>query len=242
MAAKDQVKALVFDVFGTVVDWRGSTIRELMAFGSARGLNHDWAQFADDWRGLYQPAMEEVRTGRREFTILDTLHRESLVKLLDKYAIKGLAEHEIEHLNTIWHRLDPWPDAVEGLTRLKSRYIIGTMSNANIGLAVRMAKRAGLPWDVILGAEVARSFKPTLETYTRGAAALNIEPHEMMLVAAHTGDLAAAAKAGLRTAFVARPKEYGPKRAADVATDRTWDVTTDSFTGVADAMGCALLK
>jgi 2-haloacid dehalogenase len=238
MAAKDQVKALLFDVFGTVVDWRGSVIRELTAFGNARGLKADWAEFADDWRGLYQPSMEEVRSGRRPFVILDTLHRESLLKLLDKYAIKGLAEHEIEHLVTIWHRLDPWPDVVEGLLRLKRRYIIGPCSNANIGLAVRMAKRAGLPWDVIVGAEVARAFKPTPEAYLRSAAALNLAPHEVMLVAAHNGDLAAAAKTGLRTAFVARPEEYGPKKAADVATNHTWDVTTDSFIGVADAMGC----
>ena len=238
MAAKDQVKALVFDVFGTVVDWRGSSIRELTAFGTAKGIDRDWEQFADDWRGLYQPAMEEVRSGRREFTILDVLHRESLEKLLAKYEIKNLAAHEIEHLNTIWHRLDPWPDVVEGLTRLKRRYIIGTMSNANIGLAGRMAKRAGLPWDVILGAEVARAFKPTPEAYKRCAAALNLEPHETMLVAAHNGDLAAAAKTGFRTAFVARPAEYGPKKAADVATNHSWDVATDSFIGVADAMGC----
>ncbi len=238
MAAKDQVKALVFDVFGTVVDWRGSSIRELTAFGNARGLKADWTEFADDWRGLYQPTMEEVRAGRRPYTILDTLHRESLLKLLDKYDIKGLAEHEIEHLNTIWHRLDPWPDVVEGLTRLKRRYIIGTCSNANIGLAVRMAKRAGLPWDAILGAEVARAYKPTPEAYTRSAAALNLAPHEVMLVAAHNNDLAAAAKTGFRTAFVARPDEYGPKKVADVATNHSWDVTTDSFLGVADAMGC----
>ncbi|MFN3745053.1 MAG: haloacid dehalogenase type II [Hyphomicrobiaceae bacterium] len=238
MAAKDQVKALLFDVFGTVVDWRGSTIRELTAFGNGRGLHRDWAQFADDWRGLYQPSMEEVRSGRRAFTILDTLHRESLETLLARYDIKGLAEHEIQHLVTIWHRLDPWPDVVEGLTRLKRLYIIGTLSNANIGLAVRMAKRAGLPWDVILGAEVARAYKPMPEAYLGSAAALNLAPHEVMLVAAHNGDLAAAAKVGLRTAFVVRPSEYGPKKAADVATDHAWDVTTDSFIGVADAMGC----
>ena len=213
MAAKDHVKALVFDVFGTVVDWRGSVSRELTAFGNARGLKADWVAFADDWRGLYQPAMDEVRSGRREFTILDTLHRENLLKLVDKYDLKGLAEHEIEHLNTIWHRLDPWPDVVEGLTRLKRRYIIGPCSNANIGLAVRMAKRAGLPWDVIVGAEVARAFKPTPEAYLRSAAALNLQPHEVMLVAAHNNDLAAAAKTGFRTAFVHRPDEYGSRRA-----------------------------
>ncbi len=238
MAAKDQVKALVFDVFGTVVDWRGSCIRELTSFGNARALKRDWDQFADDWRGLYQPSMEEVRSGRRPYTVLDVLHRESLEKLLDKYEIKGLAEQDIQHLVTIWHRLQPWPDVVEGLTRLKRRYIIGTCSNANIGLAVRMAKHSGLPWDTIVGAEVARAYKPTAQAYLGTAAALNLEPHEVMLVAAHNSDLAAAAKTGFRTAFVARPDEYGPKKKADVADNHNWDISTDSFNGVADAMGC----
>ncbi len=238
MAAKDQVKALVFDVFGTVVDWRGSCIRELTSFGNARALKRAWDQFADDWRGLYQPSMEEVRSGRRPYTVLDVLHRESLEKLLDKYEIKGLAEQDIQHLVTIWHRLQPWPDVVEGLTRLKRRYIIGTCSNANIGLAVRMAKHSGLPWDTIVGAEVARAYKPTAQAYLGTAAALNLEPHEVMLVAAHNSDLAAAAKTGFRTAFVARPDEYGPKKKADVADNHNWDISTDSFNGVADAMGC----
>lgn len=238
MAAKDRVKALVFDVFGTVVDWRGSCIRELTSFGNARALNRDWEQFADDWRGLYQPSMEEVRSGRRPYTVLDVLHRESLEKLLDKYDIKGLAEPDIQHLVTIWHRLQPWPDVVEGLTRLKRRYIIGTCSNANIGLAVRMAKHSGLPWDTIVGAEVARAYKPTAQAYLGTAAALNLEPHEVMLVAAHNSDLAAASKTGFRTAFVARPNEYGPKKKADVADNTNWDISTDSFNGVADLMGC----
>jgi 2-haloacid dehalogenase len=238
MAAKDQVKALVFDVFGTVVDWRQSAIRELTAFGNGRGLVHDWARFADDWRGLYQPSLEEVRTGRRGWTILDDLHRESLVRLLERYAIKGLTAHEIDHLNRIWHRLDPWPDGVEGLTRLKRRYIIGTLSNGNTGLLTRMAKRAGLPWDVILGAETARAYKPQPECYLRNAALLNLEPHEVMLVAAHNNDLAAAASVGYRTAFVLRPSEFGAGQTKDLAAERDWDVVTDSFIGVADAMGC----
>jgi 2-haloacid dehalogenase len=224
--AKQQVQALLFDVFGTVVDWRGSLIRELTAFG--------------DGRGLYQPGMEEVRSGRREWTILDVLHRESLLVLLDKYAIKGLAEHEIKHLVTIWHRLDPWPDAVGGLTRLKTRYIIGTLSNGNIGLMARMAKRGGLPWDVVLGAEPARAYKPTPEAYLRNAEMLNLEPHELMLVAAHNSDLAAAAKVGLRTAFVLRPNER-PGQKIDLAASQDWDVVTNSFHGVADAMGVPLL-
>ena len=241
MLPKDNVKALLFDVFGTVVDWRGSCARELASFGNARGLSHDWAKFADDWRDLYQPGMEEVRSGRREWTILDVLHRESLLALLDRYKITGLAEHDIQHLVTIWHRLDPWPDAVEGLTRLKSRYIIGTLSNGNIGLMARMAKRAGLPWDVILGAEPARAYKPMPQAYQRNAELLNLEPKEVMLVAAHNGDLAAAAKVGLRTAFVYRKDEYGPRKPADSAHGQTWDIAVDSFNGVADAMGCPRL-
>ncbi|MFM9939143.1 MAG: haloacid dehalogenase type II [Hyphomicrobiaceae bacterium] len=238
MAAKDQVKALVFDVFGTVVDWRGSTIRELTAFGNGRGIEADWARFADDWRSLYQPAMEEVRSGRRPWTILDDLHRESLVRLLERHAIKGLGAHEIEHLNTIWHRLDPWPDVIDGLLRLKRRYVIGTLSNGNTGLLVRMAKRAGLPWDVILGAETARAYKPLPAAYQRNAALLNLEPSEVMLVAAHNDDLAAAAATGYRTAFVVRRSEYGPAQAKDLAASQPWDVITDSFIGVAEAMGC----
>jgi 2-haloacid dehalogenase len=238
---KDKVKALVFDVFGTVVDWRGSLVRELTAFGRGRGLDTDWARFADDWRALYQPAMEEVRSGRRPWTILDVLHRESLIKLLDRHGIKGLQEHEIEHLNTVWHRLDPWPDVVEGLLRLKTRYIIGTLSNGNIGLLTRMAKRAGLPWDVVLGAEAARAYKPLPESYQRTAALLNLQTDEMMLVAAHNGDLRAAASTGFRTAFVLRRHEYGPDQKVDTVAEDPWDVVTDSFTGVADAMGCARL-
>lgn len=238
MNAKDKVKAIVFDVFGTVVDWRGSCIRELTAFGNGRGLNVDWAQFADDWRALYQPAMEEVRSGRREWTILDDLHRESLLQLVDRYNISGLAPHEIEHLNTIWHRLDPWPDAVEGLTRLKRRYIIGTLSNGNTGLLLRMAKRAGLPWDVILGSETARAFKPMPECYLRNAEILNLQPDEVMLAAAHNGDLAAAASTGYRTGFVVRRGEHGPGQTIDLAAERPWDVVTDSFIGLAEAMGC----
>ena len=157
MAGKDDVKALVFDVFGTVVDWRTSCIRELTSFGNARGITRvDWEQFADDWRGLYQPSMEAVRSGQRAFTILDTLHRESLQTLLRKYEVPLLDQHEIEHLVTIWHRLTPWPDVVDGLYRLKRRFIIGTLSNGNVGLMTRLARHGGLPWDVILGAEVAR--------------------------------------------------------------------------------------
>ena len=210
MTTNPQVQALLFDVFGTVVDWRGSIIAELTRFGAGKGIVADWEAFTDDWRGLYQPAMEEVRSGRRPWTILDVLHRESLDRLIATHGIAGLSEAEKDHLNRVWHRLTPWPDAVQGLTRLKSRYIIGTLSNGNVGLLTRMAKHAGLPWDVVLGAETARAYKPLPQAYLASAALLNLEPAQVMLVAAHNGDLAAAAAVGLRTAFVARPQEYGP--------------------------------
>jgi 2-haloacid dehalogenase len=236
MPAKSQVQALLFDVFGTVVDWRGSIIEELTRFGAEKGIAADWTAFTDDWRGMYQPAMEEVRSGRRAWTILDVLHRESLDELLAKYAISGLSEAEKDHVNRVWHRLKPWPDVVVGLTRLKSRYIIGTLSNGNVGLLTRMAKHAGLPWDVILGAETARAYKPLPQAYLASAALLNLEPAQVMLVAAHNGDLAAAAAVGLRTGFVARPQEYGPHQSKDFKAERDWDVVCGSFTELADAM------
>lgn len=238
MANRPDVQALLYDVFGTVVDWRTSIIDDLGAFGRERGLKVDWAQFADDWRRLYQPAMEEVRSGRRAWTILDVLHRESLDTLIAQYGIAGLSEADKDHINRVWHRLKPWPDAVAGLTRLKARYIIGPLSNGNIGLLTRMAKFGGLPWDVILGAEASRAYKPLPEAYIRNAEALNLKPGQVMLVAAHNGDLAAAAAAGLRTGFVARPTEYGPHQNRDFKAERDWDVIADDFVQLAEKMGC----
>lgn len=238
MTAKNDVHALLFDVFGTVVDWRTSIIDDLSQFGAERGLEVDWAAFTDDWRGLYQPAMEEVRSGRRAWTVLDVLHRESLDKLLAKHAISGLDDADRDHINKVWHRLKPWPDTVEGLERLKKRYIIGTLSNGNVGLLTRMAKYAGLPWDVVLGAETAHAYKPLPQAYLANAELINLKPGQVMLVAAHNGDLAAAAKAGLRTAFVTRPSEYGPHQKLDLKADGDWDVVVDSFVGLAKAMGC----
>lgn len=238
MSNVGEVKALLFDVFGTVVDWRTSIIRELEAWGSAKGISADWTAFTDDWRRLYQPSMEEVRSGRRPWTILDMLHRESLEALLGQYGITGLSEAEKEHLSKVWHRLSPWPDSVEGLRRLKTRYLIGTLSNGNVGLLAWMAKNAGLPWDVILGAETARAYKPLPEAYTRTAEMLGLRPNQVMLVAAHNGDLAAAAAQGFATAFVARPTEYGPSQTADQKAERDWDVVASSFIGLADALGC----
>jgi 2-haloacid dehalogenase len=233
-----QPQALLFDVFGTVVDWRSSLIDDLGHFGAQKGITADWAAFADDWRALYQPAMDEVRSGRRPWTILDVLHRESLEKLLVKYGIGGLAEADKDHMNRVWHRLRPWPDSVPGLQRLKARFIIGPLSNGNVGLLTRMAKNAGLPWDLILGAETARAYKPLPQAYLANAALLNLEPAQVMLVAAHNGDLAAASAVGLRTGFVARPHEHGPHQSRDVQAQGPWDVVCGSFAELADAMGC----
>ncbi|HWN01973.1 MAG TPA: haloacid dehalogenase type II [Candidatus Dormibacteraeota bacterium] len=233
------IGALTFDVFGTVVDWRTSVIREGQAFGKPRGLSVDWGKFADAWRGLYQPAMEEVRSGRRPWAKLDELHRESLVRLLGDFGIIGVSPAEIDHLNHAWHRLDPWPDAVPGLTRLKQRFTLATLSNGNIALMVDMAKRAGLPWDAILGAEVARAYKPTPEAYLRSAEALGLRPEQCLMVAAHPADLASAARCGLRTAYVPRPLEFGPGRpGSQPEPGQPFDVVAGDFVELAERLGC----
>lgn len=233
-----QIKALCFDVFGTVVDWRSSIIAQLEEFGQKKGLEIDWPAFADDWRSLYQPSMDAVRRGNRAWRPLDTLHRESLITLISRHNITGLLEEEINHLNKAWHRLDPWPDSLEGLTRLRTKYIIATLSNGNISLLVNMAKRAGLPWDAVLGAEPARAYKPQPQCYLRNARFLGLEPSECMLVAAHNDDLAAARTLGFRTAFVCRPSEYGPQQIKNRKAESDWDIVTDSIPGVAEALGC----
>ena len=182
-------EALIFDVFGTVVDWRTSVIDELTVFRDARGLKFDAVAFADAWRGLYQPSMEAVRSGARPYAPLDDLHRESLLTLLDTNGVNGLGPHEIEHLVTIWHRLRPWPDVVAGLTRLKRRHIIASCSNGNIRLMVNLARFGGLPWDMVLGAEIAQAYKPQPAAYLKSCAALGLEPAGVMMVAAHNRDL-----------------------------------------------------
>lgn len=232
------VKALTFDVFGTVVDWRSGIIREGEALGRARGLTVDWARFADAWRGLYQPTMERVRGGQMPWTRLDDLHRMSLERLLAEFEIKGLGADEIDHLNRAWHRLDPWPDVVPALTRLRQRYILATLSNGNVALLVNMAKRAGLPWDAVLGAEVARHYKPQPQAYLVTADLLGLRPEQCMMVAAHNGDLAAAAALGFRTAFVPRPQEHGPGQTTDLRADRQWDVVAAGFGELAATLGC----
>jgi 2-haloacid dehalogenase len=231
------VKALVFDVFGTVVDWRGSLIRELEALGRVKRIDADWPKFADDWRGGYQPAMQRVRSGELPWTRIDDLHRMILDGLLATRRITGLSEAETDRLNRAWHRLDPWPDAVAGLARLKRRFIIGTLSNGNIGLLVNMAKHGGLPWDVVLSAELAHHYKPDPEAYHMPPALLGLARSEVMLVAAHPTDLSAAAKEGLKTGYVPRPLEKGPQgKAYDIAGLR-FDVVARDFNQLAELLG-----
>jgi 2-haloacid dehalogenase len=236
--SRASIKALTFDVFGTVVDWRGSIIREGRRLGSAKGLDVDWERFTDGWRALYQPAMDRVRSGQIGWTKLDDLHRMSLERLLQDFAIVGLTEGEVDHLNRVWHRLDPWPDAVSGLSRLKRKFILATLSNGNVALIVNMAKHAGLPWDAVLGAEVARHYKPQPEAYLRTAELLGLEPPQCMMVAAHNGDLTAASRCGFRTAFVYRRTEYGPKQTTDLKPEREFDVIAEDFLDLADKLGC----
>jgi 2-haloacid dehalogenase len=236
----DGVRAIVFDVFGTVVDWRTGIAREAGPFLARHGASHiDPFTFADSWRRLYSPAMEAVRSGRRPFTRLDVLHRENLVAALAELGIDpGKAPAaELDALNLAWHRLDPWPDAVTGLRRLKRRFIIAPLSNGNIRLMLDMAKRAGLPWDAILGAEVTQAYKPTPEAYLRTADILGMRPDEICLVAAHNSDLAAARAVGLKTGFVARPTEHGAGQKSDLLAEQDWDVIASDFNDLAARLG-----
>jgi 2-haloacid dehalogenase len=231
-----EIRVLLFDVFGTCVDWRSSIIGEGEDLNRRRGLDVDWVAFADAWRAMYQPAMEQVRNGSRSWTILDVLHRESLDELVKLYGLQALAESELDHLNRVWHRLDPWPDTVTGLSALKQRFIIAPLSNGNVALLVNMAKRAGLPWDVVLGAEVARHYKPQPEAYMTAARLLALEPGQCMMVAAHNSDLFAARERGFKTAFVCRPLEHGPSQELDLEAESDWDVVVSSFTELANKL------
>ena len=236
----ENVRALVFDVFGTVVDWRGGVAREAAPFLRRHGAGAvDPFAFADAWRRLYSPAMEAVRSGRRPFVRLDVLHQENLEAALPGFGIDPAAvpAGELAELTLAWHRLDPWPDSVAGLTRLKAGFIIAPLSNGNIVLMIDMAKRAGLPWDAILGAEVAQAYKPMPEAYLRTAEVLALRPEQLCMVAAHNGDLAAARACGLRTAFVPRPTEHGPGQTTDLGPEQDWDVVAPDFVALARALG-----
>ena len=233
-----EIRAILFDVVGSVVDWRTSLITDLTAWSAARGWTADWAGLVDDWRGAYAPSMDRVRKGELPWTILDELHRSTLADLARKYGLPNLSDAELDHINRGWHRLQPWPDSVAGLARLKTRYIIGPLSNGNVALLVNMAKGAGLPWDVICSTELFAHYKPDPETYLGAAKLLGLAPQQVMLAAAHNNDLAAARACGLATAFFPRPSEYGPRQVRDYAADQAWDVVAADIGDLASRMGC----
>jgi 2-haloacid dehalogenase len=233
------VKALVFDVFGTVVDWRSSVIAECTARGKAKHLTIDWAEFADRWRQGYQPAMHRVRKGEVPWTRLDDLHRMILDDLLVQFEIEGLSAEEKVAWSHVWRRLAPWPDSVAGLMRLKKRYLIAPMSNGNIALMANLAKFGGLPWDAILGAELVKHYKPDPETYLSAPYFLDVKPADVMMCAAHRSDLQAARSQGLHTAFIYRPDEYGDNSSIkpDRAEPGDFDVVSTSIIDLAEQLG-----
>jgi 2-haloacid dehalogenase len=233
------VRAVLFDTFGTVVDWRTGVAREAAAFATAQGVALDAHAFADHWRALYQPAMEAIRAGTRGFITLDTLHRENLDQALRQHGVEPdrLDTAALEELNRSWHRLPPWPDSVEGLAAIRRRYIVGPLSNGNTSLLLDMARSAGLPWDVIIGSDMTRTYKPLPAAYLRTVEFLDLSPGEVMLAAAHNSDLRAAREAGLATAFIPRPTEYGPGQTADLAPEGNWDLSASGIPELADLLG-----
>jgi 2-haloacid dehalogenase len=239
MSDVSAVKALVFDVFGTVVDWRTSLINDFSKYGEQRGIKADWTALVDGWRAVYAASMDVVRKNPQDgYVILDVLHRRSLEKLVEQQEIKGLSDADLHHLTMGWHRLHPWPDSIAGLSRLKKKFIISPLSNGNVALLTEMAKFAGLPWDLIMSAELFQHYKPDPETYLGAARLLCLKPEQVMMVAAHNHDLKAAQKYGLKTAFVARPTEYGPLQKRDFEAEGEWDIVAKDFGGIADRLGC----
>jgi 2-haloacid dehalogenase len=230
------IKALVFDVFGTVVDWRGSIIREGQTYWTQAGVNIDWVAFADNWRAWYQPAMNEIRQGRKPWATIDELHRGILDRLLRQFSIMGLDEAQVDHLNRVWHRLDPWPDAREGLNRIRQTHITATLSNGNMALLVNLSRYGCLTWDCVLSAELAQRYKPDPEVYRMSARLLGLRPQQVMMVAAHTQDLIAARKAGMRTAFVHRPLEFGPLAQPDEPDNQGFDLVAADFNDLAEQL------
>jgi 2-haloacid dehalogenase len=235
--ALGDLKALAFDVFGTVVDWRGSVIRDGEALAKRTGVKVDWAAFADAWRGEYAPSMKPIREGTRPWVGLDVLHYENLLTTVKKLGVQGLGEQDLRWLNLAWHRLDPWPDAAEGIARLKRKYVVVTLSNGNIALTVDLIRHGKLPFDTVLGAEVARQYKPHPQAYLTTVSLLQLEPSQVMMVAAHNSDLRGATRAGLRSAFVVRPTQYGPGVNKDLSPEDDWDVVAKDFVDLAGKLG-----
>lgn len=234
---RTSIRALLFDVFGTVVDWRSSIIREGRLLSQQKNLRVDWEEFADSWRAGYGPAMNKVRSGELPWTDIDDLHRMILDELVVEFGLDGLSEAELDYFNRAWHRLTPWPDTVGGLHRLKSQFVIATLSNGNVSLLTNMAKHAGLPWDAVFSAELAQQYKPDQRAYLKAVELLNLEPSQVLMVAAHPGDLRAAAQAGLKTAYVYRPLEWGEERVRERNTAGEFDFDADSFLDLASQLG-----
>jgi 2-haloacid dehalogenase len=233
-----ETKALVFDVFGTVVDWHGSVARELRELGRQKGLRVNAVKFAKAWRAGYRPAMDRVRNGEAPFEKIDVIHRAILEDVLKQFKVTTLTEEEKAHLNLVWHRLKPWPDSVRGLKRLKSKHIVATLSNGNTSLLVNMAKHGGLPWDCVFSSDTFNLFKPDPGMYLGAADRLDLKPSEVMMVAAHKPDLRAAAQQGLKTAFVKRPHELGRNNNPDLASEPDFTINAESFLDLADQLGC----
>ncbi len=225
----------MFDTFGTVVDWRSGIASAVRAFAADRALTLDPEEFADAWRAQYEPAKERVRSGERPYVTFDTLHRENLETVLRAHGLDpgAFGPGELTSLAAAWHFLPPWPDSVAGIRQIKQDFIVGPLSNGNTALLVDMAKAAGLSWDVILGSDISRAYKPSPDAYQKPAALLGLDPGEVMLVAAHNSDLAGASRSGLATAFIARPTEYGPQQATDLTASDDWDLTAESITDLA---------
>lgn len=234
-----QVRALIFDTFGTLVDWRGGLIAQLQDWGAARGIEANWPGFVDAWRGAYVPSMAKVRAGERDWADLDVLQRESAQDLAPKFGIDGLDRAALHELTLMWHELPAWPDSVAALARLRARYVIAPLSNGHVALLVRLAKAAGISWDAVFGADVFRHYKPDPETYLGAAALLGCRPDEVMMVACHPADLDAAARCGLRTGYVSRPLEYGPGVVAvPPPASARFDLKVADIHELADALGC----
>jgi len=232
------IKALTFDTFGTVVDWRTSINRDFRAFGQRKKLgNIDWEALIDEWKTCYRPGMDAVNDGRWPWTSVDQIYRRKLDEILPRYGLGRLEEEDRVFLNRVWHRLKPWPDAVAGLRRLKKKYIISPLSNGDVACLVNMAKFGGLPWDLILCGELFRRYKPAPEVYLGAIGYLGLRPDEVMMVAAHNYDLRHARSHGMRTAFVARPTEYGPAQKDNLRAEEDWDVIANDFGELAAVLG-----
>jgi 2-haloacid dehalogenase len=228
-------RAILFDVFGTLVDWRGSVAAGLAEYGARRGIEADWFAITDAWRGAYQPSMARVRRGEQPWTILDELHREALAALLPKFGV-GAPDGDLDELVALWHRLTPWPDSVAGLLRLKRNFVIASLSNGHVALQIALAKHTGFPWDMIFGADLYRHYKPDKETYLGACGFLGLAPGQVMLAAAHNEDLAAARALGLQTAFLIRPMEFGAPDAR-ARPEQKWEIVADSVEDLAAKLG-----